>query len=175
VSYKHNWLLRFPSIMIANVNFRLREGEQVLRKKGRGRSIHVSDFIEEVNRRLVSLTPDGKVHHDAHKVIYPGSNGDPYWDCDQLVKQVVDSAIPIFEEAHPGCQALFVFDQSSAHAALPPDALKASEMNKSNSGKQRFRKDTIIPETNPYPEYREDDNRKWPAEGPPTNPRRARL
>jgi hypothetical protein len=154
VSYEHNWLLRFPLIMIANMNFRLREGEQVLRKKGRGCLIHVSDFIEEVNRRLVSLTPDGKVHHDAHKVIYPGSNGDPYWDCDQLVKQVVDSAIPIFEEAHPGCQALFVFDQSSAHAALPPDALKASEMNKSNGGKQLFQKDTIIPKTNPYPEYR---------------------
>jgi hypothetical protein len=69
------------------------------------------------------------------------------------VKQVVDSAIPIFEEAHPGCQALFVFDQSSAHAALPPDVLKASKMNKSNGGKQCFQKDTIIPKTNPYPEY----------------------
>jgi hypothetical protein len=140
--------------MTLQLNIRLREGEQVLRKKGRGRLIHVSDFLEEVNGRLVSLTPDGKVLRDARKVIYPGSNGDPYWDCDQLVKQIVDSAIPIFEEAHPGCQALFVFDQSSAHAALPPDALKASEMNKSNGGKQRFQKDTIIPQTNPYLEYR---------------------
>ena len=115
--------------------------------------IHVSDFIEEVNGRLVSLNPDGSIHHDARKVIYPGSNGDPYWDCNQLIKQVIESAIPIFEEAHPGCQALFVFDQSSAHAALPPNALKAFEMNKGSGGKQHFQKDTIIPNTNPYPEH----------------------
>ena len=133
---------------------RLREGQQILRKKGRGRLIHASDFIEEVNGRLLSFNSDGTVRRDARKVIYPGSNGDPYWDCDQLIKQVVESAIPIFEEAHPSCQALFVFDQSSAHAALPHDALKASEMNKSNGGKQRFQKDTVIPDTNPFPEHR---------------------
>jgi hypothetical protein len=65
-------------MMIANANFRLQEGEQVLRKKGHGHLIHVSDFIEEVNGQLVSLTPDGKVHRDAHKIIYPWSNGDLY-------------------------------------------------------------------------------------------------
>ena len=65
-------------------------------------------------------------------------------------------AIPVFKEAHPGCQALFIFDQSlqpSAHAALAPDALKAFEMNKSNGGAQQKQKDTIIPESNPFPEY----------------------
>ena len=133
---------------------RLCEGEQVLHKKGRGRLIHISDFIEEVNGRLVAKDGDGKIIKEARKVIYPGSNGDPYWDCEQLVEQVRTQAIPVFEAAHPGCQALFVFDQSSAHATLPPDALKAFEMNKSNGGKQRFQKDTIIPESNPYPEYR---------------------
>lgn len=61
--------------------------------------------------------------------------------------------IPIFEEAHPGCQALFIFDQSSVHAALPPDALKVFEMNKSNGGKQCCQKDTVILESNPYPEF----------------------
>ncbi|KAF8230683.1 hypothetical protein L208DRAFT_111515 [Tricholoma matsutake] len=45
-------------------------------------------------------------------------------------------AIEIFESAHPDCEALFIFDQSSAHASLPPDALKAFEMNKSDGGKQ---------------------------------------
>jgi hypothetical protein len=62
--------------------------------------------------------------------------------------------VPEFEEAHPGCQALFVFDQSSAHAALPSDALKAFEMNKSNGGAQRRQKDTIIPNSNAFPEHR---------------------
>ena len=47
----------------------------------------------------------------------------------------IKSAIEIFEVA--GCQALFIFDQSSAHASLPLDALRAFDMNKSNSGKQR--------------------------------------
>jgi hypothetical protein len=62
-------------------------------------------------------------------------------------------AIPTFEAAHPGCQALFIFDQSSAHAALPPDALKAFEMNKGNGGKQRHQRDTVIPTNNPTSEH----------------------
>ena len=37
---------------------------------------------------------------------------------------------------------------------LPPDALKAFEMNKSNGGSQRRQKDTIIPLSNPFPEFR---------------------
>ena len=112
----------------------MREGEQPLRKKGRGRLIHVSDFINE-DGRLVLLDDTGCIIKDACKVIYPGSNGDPWWDTDQLLVQV-KSALEIFEAAHPDCQALFVFDQSSAHASLPPDALKAFTMNKSNCGAQ---------------------------------------
>jgi len=61
----------------------------------------------------------------------------------------MDNAIAIFEEAHPGCAALFIFDQSSAHASLGPDALCAFDMNKSNGGKQRKQKDTVIPMNNP--------------------------
>ena len=48
----------------------------------------------------------------------------------------------------------FYFDQSSAHAALAPNTLKAFNMNKSNGGAQQKQKDTIIPESNPFPEYR---------------------
>jgi hypothetical protein len=58
-------------------------------------------------------------------------------------------AISIFEKAHPNCQALFIFDQSSAHASLGPDALHAFDMNKTNGGKQRIQKDTVIPMNNP--------------------------
>ena len=123
-------------------------------KKSRGRIIHPSEFIEPENGRLVLLGEDGKVIKEARQIIYPGSNGDTWWDCEQLIEQVKKKAIPVFDEAHPGCQALFIFDQSSAHAALPPDALKAFEMNKSNGGAQRRQKDTIIPNSNPFPEYR---------------------
>ena len=87
----------------------------------------------------------------AHKIIYPGSNGDAWWDTDQLLAQIV-TAIEIFNEAHTDCIALFVFDQSSAHASLGPNALHAWNINKGNSGKQPIQKDTVIPQTNPVAE-----------------------
>jgi hypothetical protein len=121
-------------------------------KKGRGHIIHVSDFVEEDNGRLIIHDQGGVVLKDARCIIYPGSDGDPWWDHVQLLKQV-DRAITIFEEAHPGCVALFIFDQSSAHASLGPDALRAFDMNKTNGGKQRKQKDTIIPMNNPQIEF----------------------
>jgi hypothetical protein len=122
-------------------------------KKSRGHIIHPSEFIKPENGRLVVLGKDGEVIKEAWQIIYPGSNRDAWWDCEQLIEQVKKKAILVFEEAHLGCQALFIFDQLSAHAALPPDALKAFEMNKSNGGVQRHQKDTIIPNSNPFPEY----------------------
>jgi hypothetical protein len=152
---QHGMLLfEIPPLHIYVFITRLQDSQQILQKKGRGRLIHVSDWVEEVNGRLVVRDARGIVIKQARTIIYPGSNGDPYWDCEQLIEQVKTKAIPIFEEAHPGCQALFIFDQSSAHAALPPDALKAFEMNKSNGGKQRHQRDTIIPDNNPCPEFR---------------------
>jgi hypothetical protein len=46
-----------------------------------------------------------------------------------------------------------VFDHSSAHVSLTPDALHAFDMNKSNRGKQRKQRDTVIPINNPYSEF----------------------
>ncbi len=82
-------------------------------------------------------------------MIYLGSNGDAWWDTNQLIAQVCNEAIPTFEAAHPHCQVVFVFDQSSAHASLALDALHAWEMNKGNSGKQCIQRDTVIPMNNP--------------------------
>jgi len=104
-------------------------------KKGRGRLIHVSNFVEEEHGHLIIRNTDGVIMKDAQHIIYPGANGDDWWDHTQLLSQV-DTAITIFEEAHPGCVALFIFDQSSAHASLGPDALRAFDMNKTNGGKQ---------------------------------------
>jgi len=131
----------------------LRDGEQPLCKKGRGRLIHVSDFINSASGRLVIQESDGTISQDARVVIYPGTNGDAWWDTEQLLGQVKD-AIRIFEAAHVGKEALFIFDQSSAHASLPPDALKAFEMNRSDGGKQCKQWDTIIPLSNPCEEHR---------------------
>ena len=105
----------------------LQEGEQPLWKKSQVRLIHISDFINEKDGHLVLLDKDGNILCDAQKIIYFGSNGDPWWDTEQLMAQI-RSAIEIFKAAHHNCQALFIFDQSSAHALLPPDALRAFKM-----------------------------------------------
>ena len=98
------------------------------------------------------MNKNGKIIQDAQKIIYPGSHGDPWWDNSQLMDQM-RSAIEIFEAAHPDYQALFIFNQSLAHASLPADTLKAFEMNKSNGGKQHHQCDTIIPKSNPDPQF----------------------
>jgi hypothetical protein len=131
----------------------LAPGQTRLKKKGRGRLIHVSDFITSKTGRLVLLNDDETIIEDARQIIYPGSNGDPWWDNKQLIAQI-SRAIKIFEKAHPDCICLFIFDQSSAHGSLPPDALRAFDMNKGDGGKQRIQKDTIIPMSNPFIEQR---------------------
>ncbi|PCH35242.1 hypothetical protein WOLCODRAFT_36273, partial [Wolfiporia cocos MD-104 SS10] len=131
----------------------LRQDDVVLRKKGQGRLIHVSDFILEATGRLVYTDPQTGVIDNARQIIYPGSNGDAWWDTAQLIAQV-KRAIAIFNKAHPNCIALFIFDQSSAHASLAPDALWAFDMNKSNGGKQRRQQDTMIPQSNPTTAFR---------------------
>jgi len=70
---------------------------------------------------------------------------------ENLLEQV-QSAIQIHEEASgPGVQALFIFDNSSTHATLPPDVLHAFDMNKSDGGKQCIQHDTVIPQSNLEP------------------------
>ena len=122
-------------------------------KKGRSQIIHVLDFVEEENGHLITRDQDGTIVRDARCITFPGANGDAWWDLTQLLKQV-NNARSIFEEAHPGCCMLFIFDQSSAHASLGPDALCAFDMNRSNGGKQQKQTDTTIPMINPDPRYR---------------------
>jgi len=135
------------------VRKRLHVDEQKLMKKGCGRIIHVLDFVEEENGRLVIRDQDGMIIKDVRCITYPSANGDAWWDLAQLLKQI-ENAISIFEEAHLGCHVLFIFNQSSAHASLGPDALCAFDMNRSNGGKQWKQKDTTIPMSNPEPHYR---------------------
>ena len=98
--------------------------------------IHVSAFINPETGHLVLLDENGGVVQDSTKIIYPGSGSNAWWDCKQLLRQMEDT-IQIFEAAHPGKQSLFsIFDQSSVHASLPDDALKAFKMNQSDGGKQ---------------------------------------
>jgi len=128
----------------------LKASQQPLRKKGHGRLIHVSNFINP--GRLVLRDGSGNIVQDAQKIIYPGVDGDPLWDTQQLLTQINDTII-IFETAFQDKKGLFIFDNSSAHGSLPADALKTFEMNKSDGGKQWHQQDTIIPESNPVAEH----------------------
>ena len=123
-----------------------------LMRKGQGHIIHVSNFVEEEFRRLVICDHDGVILKDAWYITYSGASGDPWWGHIQLLAQM-DNTLSIFKELHPGCAALFIFDQSSAHASLGPDALYTSGMNKTNGGNQRKQMDTIILINNPHPAY----------------------
>ena len=119
-----------------------------MQKKGKGCIIHISGFINAEDGCLALHDKLGEIVEEAREIIYPGANGsDAWWDTEQLLKQV-KCAVWIFEAVHPDCVALFIFDQSSAHVSLPPDTLKALEMNKSNEGKQCKQCDTVIPQTN---------------------------
>jgi hypothetical protein len=110
----------------------------------------VSSFITPETGQLVARDKDGVVTMNARKIIYPGGgkSGDPWWDAKQLIAQMGPS-IDIFEKAHPNKVGLFIFDQSSAHASLPQDAIRPFDMNKSDGGKQPFAGGTIIPQSNP--------------------------
>jgi len=129
---------------------RLAPDQQKLMKKGRGCLIHVSNFIEKENGQLIIHDEDSRVVKDTHCITYPGAHGNAWWDHAQLLVQV-NKAISIFEEAHPDCVVLFVFDHLSVHALLALDALCAFDMNKSNGGKQRKQRDTVIPINNLCP------------------------
>lgn len=85
----------------------LSESQQVLRKKGRGRLLHVSDFIVEATGRLALNEEQVKANNakppeerlkvtDAQRIIYPGKNADPYWNLSQLMEQVSG-----FHKLHP--------------------------------------------------------------------------
>ena len=61
--------------------------------------------------------------------------GDVWWDGAKLLEQVITKAIPAFEEEFPGCQALFMFDNAKSHIKYAEDALRVSEINLEDRGK----------------------------------------
>lgn len=93
----------------------LGQNEHVLRKKGLGGSLMVSEF----------LCP---CHGSISRVI-KACGKDNWWTSEDMTNQLKNEAIDNFEKMHPNRQGLFLFDQSSNHAAMPPDALLVSKIN----------------------------------------------
>ena len=105
----------------------------ILRPKGSGRSLMVSEFLCECHGRL-RLTAEQQtlnpgVPSEAGIIIKPGKGADGYWDNDDLVRQTETFVIPIFKVLHQGCDALICYDHSMNHLANAPDALVAGRLN----------------------------------------------
>jgi hypothetical protein len=112
---------------------------QPLRKKELGKGIMLSGFLTPLSTLQapeyisdLQLQQLG-LRRDAMEMIECGGN--VWWDNEKLMQQINNYAIPIFELAFPGCQAVFLFDNAPSHHAWAKDALKASSMNLRPGGK----------------------------------------
>ncbi|KAF0716714.1 Aste57867_2706 [Aphanomyces stellatus] len=105
-----------------------------LHKKGRGRSIMVSDFLCPCHGRLYNISNGVKTY--TTQTLDIGKNNEGYWTCEHMIKQVRDEVLSAFKGMHPGAQGFFTFDQSTNHAAFAVDALRASNMNLKQGGAQ---------------------------------------
>ncbi|CAG8760092.1 22769_t:CDS:2 [Rhizophagus irregularis] len=122
-------------------------GEQPLHKKGKGKAIHVSDFLCEtigrlqLNEKQKLLEKMINISHEARVIMNPGTNNDSWWNIELLI---IDHVIPIFEATHPRVVAIFAFDNSTSHGAFSSDTLIANRMNVKPGGKQSKMKNTVF-------------------------------
>jgi hypothetical protein len=111
-----------------------------LRKKGVGLALHVNDFLADVYGRLTLMDGNAATNDECVKeaceIMKPSKNYYGWWTTEDLAKQVVKKAIPIFKRRFPNAQALFTFDNATSHAAFAADALRAKQMNMGRGGKQ---------------------------------------
>ena len=63
----------------------------------------------------------------------------------ELHKQIREDVIPLFEKLYPGCQALFVLDQSSNHNAYAPSAKRANSFNLKDTKLKSIDEHVILP------------------------------
>jgi len=118
-----------------------------LHKKGAGLALHVSDFLADVCGRLTlaedDATMNNKCAKEAYEIMKPGKNYDGWWATEDLAKQVVEKAIPIFKRCFPNAQAIFAFDNATNHIVFTANALRVKQMNLGRDGKQPQMRPTI--------------------------------
>ena len=122
------------------------DGHGILRPKGRGKGIMVSDFLLPWSRlNLFSLSPEKQqelatqgVPLEAAVYFEYGKTDDGYWTGEELLDQVVKKALPIGEVLYPGYELLFIFDNATSHSVYAKDALQIGNMNKYSGGQQSF-------------------------------------
>jgi len=107
----------------------IKEDHTLLKNKSRGKGIMVSDFLFPGGRLQVpssTIIPSLRQYEASDNCLHRLDTqfatwsikygGEKWWDGDQLVEQVLKIAIPIFETAFPGCEALFLFDNATSHS-----------------------------------------------------------
>jgi len=62
---------------------------------------------------------------EAYEIMKPGKNYDGWWTTEDLAKQVVEKAVPIFKRCFSNVQAFFAFNNATSHAAFTVIALRA--------------------------------------------------
>jgi hypothetical protein len=112
--------------------------------KGRGTGIMTSEYLTPGgNLKLPPdypdddwpLEPDGDRFNECTQFFEFGKDSG-WWDGENVVTQLKDLTIPLFEKAFPGCQGVFLFDCATNHTAFAHDALRVEKMNLSEGGAQ---------------------------------------
>jgi len=111
--------------------------------KGRGHGIMVSEYLtpegdlklpHDTPEDQLPLEPDGDKFQECTQLRNFGKDG--YWTCDNMIAQMEDLTIPLFERRYPGHQAVFFFDNATNHAAYAEDALRTENLNLGPGGEQ---------------------------------------
>ncbi len=106
---------------------RLEENEQVLKPKSAGRGLMVSEFVCPCHGRMEYPNP-------CRVVLHYGKNYDGYWTGEHVAAQLRDTH-RTFQQLHPDCIALYIFDNSANHHKIASDALNARKLNLKDGGK----------------------------------------
>ena len=131
----------------------MKENEQPLLPKGKGKGIMVSAFLTPGGILKVPIhVSNGQLLADPtwprndkgepvrEAVEYLGYGKDNYWTGEKMVNHT-KVAIRILKHAFPECEGFLSFDNASNHCAYAPDALIASKMNLTPGGKQALLRD----------------------------------
>lgn len=112
---------------------------QIIKPKGRGAGLMVSDFIKEKDGycRLSDEmyqtvhSVDNSVEKSARVIFEYGKTKDGYWNSELFLEQI-DKASKIAEVKYPPhiYRHVWIFDHSCGHTAFAPDALVASRLSR---------------------------------------------
>ena len=103
--------------------------------KSEGKAIMISQYLCECHGQLYRMEDGEKVY--ARRIITSGKedSDDGWWRSEHMADQLDNHVVPVFDDMHPDCVAVFMFDNSSNHKELPDDALDTENLNLSDGGK----------------------------------------